>query len=551
MVNTKRESDNRWTYGAEHEWADFDKKADLQGVAKHNDKDYTIVNSNGIANDPKGKLYDRGGEINTTASNLEGQVACLKRLRAILPDATVNYRSNLHIHVRVPGLREDLTKLKRIQKYIHSHMPTLFPVIQPIEKPLLDGMEPHAYQGAIKRYKRMLVSHHYLLPKKRLEEQLAAQTVDEFFRAEVSQSKKGRALWHLQPRACVNIRQLRETDTIEFRHFFGTLDSGLLRNCLEYCRDFLQSALDEAPVNDLIEKYRGVEFPKCPKYDHRLEVGYQATCHGNSREVIERNIKLILDKQFEGSAAAKEAEAKIIGTKKAKAKGVRRIRNDVVKTLDEIVVTVRAVEEANQKSDRGLFRVGYLIIAELGPRGQSRANNNSGRKLDIIAAELARQGFPQYSKVYLRLLWSIGTIFPHDKILLCATWWAHRIAGDPDTLCDAKAEADHEGVPLTGDYVKKFKARQRRETAHKNRQKHLDGRPNNPARTLALYKVRTAVADAQARGEDARKTIKPYVNSLSALEREGLYADATNAIQVLTAFRAELVEPYQERQAAE
>ena len=63
--------------------------------------------------------------------------------------------------------------------------------------------------------------------------------------------------------------------------------------------------------------------------------------------------------------------------------------------------------------------------------------------------------------------------------LKCVTWWAHREAGNPETLYHAKAEADRAGVTLTGDYVKKFKARQRRETAHKNRQKHLDGRPNN------------------------------------------------------------------------
>jgi hypothetical protein len=221
--------------------------------------------------------------------------------------------------------------------------------------------------------------------------------------------------------------------------------------------------------------------------------------------------------------------------------------------LSEIVKTVRAVEEANQKSDRGLFRIGYLLIAELGPRGQSRANNKSGRKLDTIAAELARQGFPQYSKVYLRLLWWIGTKVPHDKILPCVSWWAHREAGDPDTLYNAKAEADRAGVPLTGDYVKKFKARQRRETAHKNRQKHLGGRSNNdPARTLALYKVLTAAADAHSRGDDARKTIAPYVNSLPPAELERLYAEFRKASQAWNA-AAKLVEPYREplRPAAE
>ena len=44
-----------------------------------NDKDNTIVNSNGVANDPLGKLCKYGGEINTKpTSTVEEQVEIIR-----------------------------------------------------------------------------------------------------------------------------------------------------------------------------------------------------------------------------------------------------------------------------------------------------------------------------------------------------------------------------------------------------------------------------------------------------------------------------------------
>src|ERR1039458_3941925 len=111
---------NGWTYGSEHEWSDHPRDAVLPVGCVHNTKDSTIVNSNGIANDPSNKSYQFGGEINTPPTDYpEGQVTILRKLVKALPTAKVNYRSNLHVHVRIPGLRDDLKLLKRVQLYIH------------------------------------------------------------------------------------------------------------------------------------------------------------------------------------------------------------------------------------------------------------------------------------------------------------------------------------------------------------------------------------------------------------------------------------------------
>jgi hypothetical protein len=290
-----------WTYGAEHEWGDWAYNEPLPEGYGRDRRDFTCMSSNGIANDPKGLSYAYGGEINTPpTSTTVGQGQCVEELllwwaSRRLPAPTVNHRSNLHIHVRVPGLRDDLAALKRLQAYIHDWMPEVFPVIQPLPRPHKSQF-PGAdeYNGALRRWKRRRVSHQTLLTPRRLARQLEAETIDAFFRAEVPARKSdGEPQWHLQPRLCVNLRQLRDTDTIEFRHFAGTLNPWEVIVCAQWARDFLKSAFaDKSPFLG----WAGESFPEFPEYNHELERRYRATCHDGtlSRDVIESNIYSIL-----------------------------------------------------------------------------------------------------------------------------------------------------------------------------------------------------------------------------------------------------------------
>ena len=291
-----------WTYGAEHEWADWPIDAVLPRGCAHNKKDHTVANSNGVANDPRGIVYRYGGEINTRPTcTAEDQVKVLAELLAALPEARVNYRSNLHVHVRVPGLEEDLAALKCVQRYVHAHMPRAFDLIAPLPKPSPFQIKDRAaLEGATKRWRRCLVSHRTLLRPDRLARQLGARTCREFFEAEVPHLPGGRALWHLQPRACVNLSQLLETRTVEFRHFPGTLDQDEFRVCLTWCQKFLRAALREEPIDSLFSWARGQKFPAFPPYDHLIDVRFRATVNDGSipRDKVRRNIEAILDGSF-------------------------------------------------------------------------------------------------------------------------------------------------------------------------------------------------------------------------------------------------------------
>lgn len=308
-----------WTYGAEHEWGDIWRHISLPRGFKWDERDCTIVNSNGIANDPKGKLYAYGGEINTPPTGtIEAQVDHLSYLKEwwgdseLSPAPVVNYRSNLHCHIRVPGLSDDLIALKRFALYNAHWLPIVLPIIEPIPQPnMSDYLKPGEYRGALRRYKRRKRSHHTVLPPSRLFAQQGAATVAEFLAREVPISGSGAIMWHAQPRAAVNLRQLRETDTIEFRHFPGTLAEKELQHCFEWCQHYTLCALGTWVLPADVDPYQEFypesvaralgRFPRFEPYNHRQELLYAATCHdGSLRKCqIERNIAAILANEFD------------------------------------------------------------------------------------------------------------------------------------------------------------------------------------------------------------------------------------------------------------
>lgn len=275
-----------WTYGAEHELADWSRDVPLPEGWGIDKDDVTIVNSDGTAADPKGILTNIGGELNTPPTDsIEGQVQMLRLLKERWPEAKVNYRSNLHLHIRVPGLSTSLTALKRVADYIHSQLydKSCLNTIEPIPVPTR-GEYPveEEYQGALRRMKRRRVSHHTVLPVGRTNKMLTADSITEFFQAEVPRTKAGNIpMWHAQPRAAVNVRQLLETDTIEFRHFPGTLDEDELRTAFEWCRKFLSEALqprhNQRDWRALLAPLQGLPWPKFPPYIHWMEVRFRAT----------------------------------------------------------------------------------------------------------------------------------------------------------------------------------------------------------------------------------------------------------------------------------
>ncbi len=122
---------------------------------------------------------------------------------------------------------------------------------------------------------------------------LAATTPTEFWHEHAHKDAKGQPAWFQCPRAGINLRQLfEETNTIEFRHFPGTLKAGEMRSAINWCRDFLDLALnhdDQAPITLLdTNKYA---FPQFEPYEFETEQVYQFTNFDkNSRKVVSERL---------------------------------------------------------------------------------------------------------------------------------------------------------------------------------------------------------------------------------------------------------------------
>lgn len=260
-----------------------------------------MVNSNGVAVDPKGKLWPYGGEaLSAPTDSADGQAEQLALFLGTHPDAAVNYRSNLHVHVRVPGLATDLAALKRFQEYNATNAGVL-DLVEPIPVPQrLEYASKEEFEGAQRRYRRRLVSHHTVVTRERVERQLRATSVQEFFAAECPRNKQdGSPLWHLAPRAAVNLRHLRESvETVEFRHFPGTLAPGEVSTCVRWCQRYTEEALFGGMSAAALfhEEFADARFPKFSAYEHWKECRYRATCHDGSltKEQIMANIDDIL-----------------------------------------------------------------------------------------------------------------------------------------------------------------------------------------------------------------------------------------------------------------
>lgn len=277
---------SHWTFGAELEMADWDRRRPLPSFVWALDEDWTMVNSDGVAVDPRGQLYPLGGEWCASPTDQPSGVGeQVGAFLAAYPEATVNYRSNLHVHVRVPGLREDLRGLRRLLSFGHAHLPGLLPLIEPIPEPLrADYPGEDEWRGARRRYARRKVSHQTVMDERRVTRSLRSRTPQQFFEAEALHEPSGRVLWATRPRCAVNLRQMLQTDTVEFRHFPGTTVPEEATSAVEWCQDYLELALnvtgDDGGVDPAVwwrDVYSDEPWPSFRPYVHWMEVRYAAT----------------------------------------------------------------------------------------------------------------------------------------------------------------------------------------------------------------------------------------------------------------------------------
>lgn len=280
--------------GAELELADIDTRIPLPSDNKYCLRDGSIANTNGTANDPLKKLNIFGSEINVKPCNSPEELLeeTLKIYEIHKTKLAVNWSTNLHCHIRVPGLRDNLDALKKIQTYLHTYEKEMYELIDPVPVPTeQDYPTEEAMAGAMKRYKRRFRSHQFALSKKTYEAVMSANTPKEFFENHCVKDKNGKPQWHLLVRAGVNLTSLRDTDTIEFRHFTMSLDPNKMWSAYMWPKIFLQNIFEEQLTpKELLAKHPALQFQQFHHYNYEQDVIFQKTnVYHNSRNVAAKN----------------------------------------------------------------------------------------------------------------------------------------------------------------------------------------------------------------------------------------------------------------------
>jgi hypothetical protein len=292
------------TFGAELEFADIDTRGPLPyDDVEWDFRDYSICNSNGVANDPKKKLNRYGSEIHIGPKRTPMRLVDLAMdVIKLHPEANVNWSTNLHVHIRLPGLRDDLKSLKRLAMYIRAFAPSMYERIDPIPEPpkvCYRSVDVPEFDGMWRRYKRRKRSHHYQVSDAVYQKLIDAKSPQDFLNAHAPFSAKTGLQWHLVQRAGVNLAHLLKTDTIEFRCFTMSIEWRKLYSAFRWPWLFLRAALiSRKNVHQILASHPNLVFQKFHPYDYKQDAIFQQTRleHRTRSEVAATLEKLIREK---------------------------------------------------------------------------------------------------------------------------------------------------------------------------------------------------------------------------------------------------------------
>lgn len=288
------------TVGCELELGDIDTKIEIpEKLGVWDYRDGSIMNSNGTANDPLKKLNRYGGEIQVAYDNSCFALAeKVMKIYELFPEVNFNFTTNLHVHIGLKGLKQDLGALQRITQYIDYYGASMLETVDRIPIPEREDFDSKkAFKGAWKRYLRRKRSHHTIPTDEALDRMYEAKTVEDFFKAFAPLDKNGKPQYHLVARPCINLLQLRSpSETIEFRCFTMSPKFKKMLSAFEFCRATIKAALSERQLTpkEILEK-NDFRFQKFWRYKYHKDVIFQLTnVRHNSRQQVEKNYKRLI-----------------------------------------------------------------------------------------------------------------------------------------------------------------------------------------------------------------------------------------------------------------
>lgn len=275
---------SKMTFGYELELGDIVRSRALpewMGAWEYAETD--IVNiygtHKGKACDPLGMHPPVGGEINIlpapdpfALANRVSRSIDWFREQGDKPSAScVNHG---HVHVRVPGLRDDIEALKRLTAYIKRNQQATIAACY--------GYAEHPRMGETKTARTYLKWDGGRPMPDWMADNITtmAEDFDDFIRIQCCGKdgvSRGRPFRH-----AINTYCLKHIDTIEFRCFRASLRDKEIYNSIRFAKRFLTAALEGGPDVPEILAQEAWRFPEF-RYNHDHYQAWEATKWGKER----------------------------------------------------------------------------------------------------------------------------------------------------------------------------------------------------------------------------------------------------------------------------
>lgn len=274
------------TYGAELEIPDWNCLTETEKIeklgAKRNTVEQDICNNSGVSNDPTLQTCIFGGEINTKPTDsIEEQV---QHIMDIYKNITykLNYSVGMHLHIRIPGLKEDLNQLKQWSQWLIENQTNYSSrVIEPIVESDLETSYFFEYPEDLKLFKKRYTYRKQNRYRKLREStyglQMASSTPREWYESLFIRNKQNKPIWHTGYRPFINVFQLfnGDVDTVEFRGFNMSDNPDELLECFKICQAVVDCVYDNVKFEDI--SFDINKLPKTMRFDPRLEKLYKFT----------------------------------------------------------------------------------------------------------------------------------------------------------------------------------------------------------------------------------------------------------------------------------
>ncbi|HQL66924.1 MAG TPA: hypothetical protein PK151_05185 [Caldisericia bacterium] len=252
-----------FTYGYEIEWGDVDRRIEIpKELGKWEYCETDIVNMygeyKGIACDPLGIEPFMGGEINTMPTKTwQEQVDLIMKIKDIFLEKGNNPSASCvshgHIHIFIPGLKDNISALKKLMKYIMLNqdisIEKCYNYQHNDEITKMRGTSYLKYDGG-RRMPEYMIDN--ILNK--------TENFSDFIRMHCA-GKDGVSLG--RPfRYAINTYNLKHIGTIEFRLFRSSIDRNEIEDSFRFVEMFMDSALNDGDSVEEIFKKNTFNFPK-------------------------------------------------------------------------------------------------------------------------------------------------------------------------------------------------------------------------------------------------------------------------------------------------